>query len=354
MTLIRINLDRIASATRNAKLAREVTVGPQIVAREGYVLAVRLQNDKYAYNTLEDPTGRMIRLRAGDVIAGVLGSRRALRGYAGVVPENLAPGDTVSVLNLGGVLGRCTAGNPELGPPFAAEVLGAVLTFPHLGDRVGAPAHICDGPVQTSAELGAMPPVVYIAGTCMNSGKTAAAIEIIRALTGKGWRVGACKMTGVSLMRDTLGMRDAGAVEAVDFNDAGIVATWNVDVRPVARGLLRHVAKAKPDVIVAELGDGILGEYGVDALLADRELMDAGCCHVVAAPDPVAILGAQRLYKEQFGLAIDVATGPVTDNAVGTDFIRRDLKLAAHNARYDAAALAETVYQCVLRKRAAA
>ena len=41
----------------------------------------------------------------------------------------IAAGDTIEVLNLGGVLGRCTAGNPDLGPPFTAEVLGAVLTL---------------------------------------------------------------------------------------------------------------------------------------------------------------------------------------------------------------------------------
>ena len=354
MTLLRLRLDRIASATRNAGLTREVTVGPAIVARPGYILAVRIRNDKHVYHTLEDPSGRMIRLHRGDVIAGALGARRALRGYAGVVPEHVAVGDDINVLNLGGVLGTCTAENPEIGPPFVAEVLGAVLTFPNLGDRVGTPAHIGDGLVKKSDVLGPTPPVVFVAGTCMNSGKTAAAMEIIRALTNKGLRVGACKMTGVSLMRDTLGMHDAGAIEAVDFNDAGIVATWNVDVRPIARGLLNHLAKAKPDVIVAELGDGILGEYGVGALLDDAELMSRACCHVVAAPDPVAILGAKRIYEERFGLAIDIATGPVTDNSVGVDFIRGSLQLAAHNARYDLAGLAAAVFEHCRRKGAAA
>ena len=41
-----VRLDRIASATRNARLARDVVVGPEIVAEEGYVLAVRILEDK--------------------------------------------------------------------------------------------------------------------------------------------------------------------------------------------------------------------------------------------------------------------------------------------------------------------
>jgi hypothetical protein len=53
-------------------------------------------------------------------------------------------GDTINVLNLGGILGRCTSVNPDIGAPFSAEVLGAVLTFPELGDRIGRPAHIRD------------------------------------------------------------------------------------------------------------------------------------------------------------------------------------------------------------------
>ena len=57
--------------------------GEQIVAQEGYVLAVRIKEDKSTYNSVEDLAGRMVTLRAGDVLAGTLGTRRALRGSSG-------------------------------------------------------------------------------------------------------------------------------------------------------------------------------------------------------------------------------------------------------------------------------
>ena len=117
------------------------------------MLAVRILEDKSTYNTVEDVTGRMVALRAGDVLAGTLGTRRALRGYAGVVPTHIAVGDTIEVLNLGGILGRCTSVNPDIGPPFQAEVLGAILAFPELGDRVGRPAHIRDRAVPPADTL---------------------------------------------------------------------------------------------------------------------------------------------------------------------------------------------------------
>jgi len=314
-----------------------------LVVREGYVLAVRILNDKYTYNTMENVSGRMIPLHSGDVMAGVLGFRRALKGYAGIVPEKLRVGATINILNLGGVLGTCTAANPELGPPFEAEVLGAVLAFPQIGDRVGEPAHIFRSAIEKVDRLGPMPPVVYVAGTCMNSGKTVAAAEITRFLVKKGLRVAACKMTGVSLRRDTLRMIDAGAVEGVDFTDAGKVTTGDREVLPVAWSLLAHLAKAKPDLVVAELGDGILGEYGVDAILADPNLMAAACCHIVCAPDPVAIYGAERLYREKFKLPIHAVAGPVTDNSVGRDYVLGHLGLPAHNARHDLEGLVAVV-----------
>jgi hypothetical protein len=339
----RVRLDRISSSTRNAALPPEVIVGDEIVAAEGYVLAVRILEDKATYNTIEDVTGRMLALRAGDVLAGTLGTRRALRGYAGVVPTHIAVGDTIEVLNLGGILGRCTSVNPEIGPPFQAEVLGAVLAFPELGDRIGRPAHIRDRAVPPADTLESSVPVVYVAGTCMNAGKTVAATELVRGLARSGRRVAAAKLTGVSLMRDALSMLDAGAAAALTFNDVGLASTHAGVTVTSAKGIFNRLVAAKPDVIVAELGDGILGEYGVQDILRDPELMRVGAAYVMAAPDPVACWGAAELMRREFDLPITAVTGPATDNEVGKVYITAELGLAAHNARRDAAGLLAVV-----------
>jgi hypothetical protein len=326
-----------------------VIVGDQIVPAEGYVLAVRILEDKSTYNTVEDVTGRMLALRGGDVLAGVLGTRRALRGYAGVVPGHVSVGDTIEVLNLGGILGRCTSANPEYGPPFRAEVLGAVLAFPELGDRVGRPAHIRDRAVPQADVLESRVPVVYVAGTCMNAGKTVAATELVRGLARSGLRVGAAKLTGVSLMRDALSMLDAGAVAALTFNDVGIASTHAGVTVTTAKGIFNRLGSSRPDVIVAELGDGILGEYGVQDILRDPELMTLGAAYVMAAPDPVACWGAVELMQREFHLPITAITGPATDNDVGQVYITGSLGLPAHNARRDAAGLVATVRDSLTR-----
>jgi hypothetical protein len=346
----KIRLDRVSSSTRNLRLAPDVIVGDEIVAAEGYVLAVRILTDKSSYNTVEDVTGRMLSLRGGDVLAGTLGSRRALRGYAGEVPASISVGDRIDVLNLGGVLGRCTSANPDIGPPFSAEVLGAVLSFPDLGDRVGRAASIRENAVPSSDQLDCSIPVVFVVGTCMNSGKTVAATELVRGLSRSGLRVAAVKLTGVSLMRDTLSMRDAGAIAALTFNDAGLASTHPGTTVAVARGLLNQLARdrvLRPDVIVAELGDGILGEYGVQDILLAPDLMSLGAAHVMAAPDPVACWGAVELYRHRFHQSVTLITGPATDNEVGRDFITSELGLPAFNARREPAAMVEVVREAV-------
>jgi len=339
----RVRLDRIASSTRNAGLTPEVIVGNEIIAAEGYVVAVRILEDKSTYNTVEDVTGRMLSLRGGDVLAGTLGTRRALRGYAGIVPSHISAGDTLEVLNLGGILGRCTSANSDIGPPFRAEVLGAILAFPELGDRIGRPAHIKDHAVPPADTLESTVPVVYVAGTCMNAGKTVAATELVRGLARSGLRVVAAKLTGVSLMRDALSMLDAGALAALTFNDVGVASTHAGVTVATAKGIFNRLAGAKPDVIVAELGDGILGEYGVQDILHDAELMRVGAAYIMAAPDPVACWGATELMRNEFSLPITVITGPATDNEVGQVYIQSGLGLPAHNARRDAAGLLAVV-----------
>src|SRR5262249_56392605 len=134
--------------------------------------------------------GPMAHVKRGDVSGGALGHRHALFGYAGHLPETLAPGDTIQLLNMGGVLGICDSVSPDLGPPFSCEVLGAVLHFPYLGERIGVAARI-GGEAKLAAEpplATAGVPVAALVGSCMNCGKTAAARALIRELAHQNRR----------------------------------------------------------------------------------------------------------------------------------------------------------------------
>lgn len=345
---MKIKVDKIASSTRNARLKHEVFLSPELTAAEGYIIAARVLNEKSTYNTLELLSGRMSRLCRGDLIAGVLGMRNALRGYSGIVPKQVSVGDELQILNLGGVCGICTSENPELGAPINIEVLGAVLHFPSFTERVGSPANIMTGALaQQKALLGAKP-LIIISGTCMNAGKTRAACEIIKQLSHNGLKVAAAKLTGISLMRDTLEMLDYGAEYALNFTDAGIVCTKPENVLEVAKSIVHELSIKEPDCIVLELGDGIMGEYGVMELLSDRELMSFVRAHVLAANDPVGAWGAVT-YLQGKCPEVDVLCGPATDNKTGVNFIQDKLKICAANALTDGEELGRIVLQRLSR-----
>ncbi len=337
-------LDKVSSVTRSCQLKREVRLTPDIPCEEGVVVAVRVLHDKSTYNQLELPSGRMAQVKRGDIIVGALGHRSALFGYAGHLPTSLAPGDHIHLLNMGGVLGICDSVSPDLGPPFECEVLGAVLHFPYLGERIGVAAKIGGLPLDANAPVmtGGVP-VVALVGSCMNCGKTAAACALVRELSHGGLTVDGFKATGVSLRRDVLAMEDAGARTTAIFTDLGVVTTTAANAAPVTRTLLTRLAANRPDAIVAELGDGLLGAYGVAAILEDEKIRKAFTAVVLAANDPVAAWGGVRMLRERFGIEPAAVTGPATDNLAGTRIIEEQLGVPAINARLDAARLTERI-----------
>ena len=345
-------VDKIASVAQHSKLGHELRVADEIPCEEGVLVAVRVLNNKSRYNQLELTSGRMATVNQGDVIVGALGHRKALRGYSGHLPETLEPGDVVQLLNIGGVLGICDSANPDVGAPFDCQVLGTVLHFPYLGERIGVPARAGDSRLDPASGLdtGGVP-VIALAGTCMDSGKTAAACAIIGRLRHRGLHIAACKATGVSLRRDILAMEDAGAAETMIFSDLGVVTTTAANGPPLTRCLLSSLARGAPDVIVIELGDGLLGAYGVEAILTDAQIRAALTAVVLCANDPVAAWGGARILREQYGIEPAVVTGPATDNAVGIEQISQRLSLAAINALTAGAALGDHVAATLPQRR---
>ena len=345
-------VDKVASVAQHSNLSRELRVSDEITCEEGVLLAVRVLNNKNRYNQLELTSGRMATVNQGDIVVGALGHRKALLGYSGHLPEALDVGSTVQILNIGGVLGICDSANPDVGAPFDCEVLGTVLHFPYLAERIGVPARVGAGKLDKNVVLSTRGvPVVALAGTCMDSGKTAAACAIVGRLRHLGLHVSACKATGVSLRRDILAMEDAGAAETMIFSDLGIVTTTADNGPALTRALLSSLASHRPDVIVIELGDGLLGAYGVEAILTDPTIRAAFTAVVLCANDPVAAWGGCKILREQYGIEPAVVTGPATDNAVGVDQIVTRMALPAINALTNGAALGDLIASALPRAR---
>jgi hypothetical protein len=341
---VKIRVHKIGSVTARCELPQEIEISRMVEPRRGNVLVVRALEEKRVYDVLELTTGRMAHISKNDVLVGALGTRQALCGFVGKIPDSIKAGDTIHVLNLGGVLGQCTSENRDVGHPLQVEVLGMAV-------RGGKPVNIEDNALPVADELTLEAPVVMVNGTCMNSGKTRAATEIISHLAQRGYRVGAAKLTGVAALRDTLAMVDHGAVAGLSFLDCGMPSTTDVDELPaVAKGVLNALGAHEVDVVVAETGDGIIGNYGVRALLEDEQIRAVAKCHILTANDLVAAWGGKQLMQEELGLTIGVMAGPATDNEVGVRYVSEQLGIKAANARTHGAALADFVEEATFRR----
>jgi hypothetical protein len=127
-------------------------------------------------------------------------------------------------------------------------------------------------------------------------------------------------------------MQDHGAIRTMSFLDCGLPSTVGLnDLAPVAKGIISRLAESEPDCIVIELGDGILGGYGVDTIFSDSELMKSAAALVFCANDFVGAWGGRELLA-QHGVKIDVVSGPVSDSQMGIDYVKRELGLDAANA----------------------
>jgi hypothetical protein len=337
-----IDVDKIGSATSPLGLAKTVAlVSNSEATKAGDVVVVRALTDSATYNMLELPTGRLAKINPGDLLIGVLGRRRALKGFVGDVPAALKSGDQLHLLNMGGVIGLCTGHHSSLGDAIKLEVIGLVC------DENGGVQNIADAALPVRTSLGESAPIVMIAGTSMNSGKTYAATELIKQATRAGLRVAAGKLSGVACLRDTLNMADHGAVTTASFLDCGMPSTVDVaDLAPAAKAIIARLNEANPDLIVIELGDGILGGYSVDTVFADSELLEATAAIVFCASDYVGAWGGIELLRRR-GVEVDVISGSVTDSKMGEDYVTTEFGVPAANARREGNALFELVMKNV-------
>lgn len=337
-----VDIEKMGSSVSNLMLTRRIAVVETSDSpRVGDVVVVRALTESSTYGNLELPSGRLAKINAGDTLLGVLGKRKALKGFVGDVPESVDAGDKLHLLNMGGVIGLCKGHHSSFSDAIEVEVLGLAC------DESGNVLNIADSALKPTNSLRPTTPIVIVAGTCMNSGKTVAATEIIKQAANAGLRVAGAKMSGIACLRDTLHMQDHGAIATASFLDCGLPSTVDYgDLAPVAKAILNHLNSFDPELIVVELGDGIVGGYSVDSVLRDEEIREAIASFVFCASDYVGVIGGMSVL-DGMGIDIDVIAGSVTDAQMGEDFLVEKFGVRAGNARRDGRRLFDLVMEGV-------
>lgn len=333
-----LEVDKIGSAVSRLNLTKTVSVileNPQ--PKAGDVVAVKALSESVTYGNLELPSGRLAKINRNDFLLGVLGKRRALKGFVGDVPDSIKTGDKLHLLNMGGVIGVCLGHHSSLSDAIETEVFGVVC------DDSGRVLNIGDAALQPSDFLEKSAPIVIVAGTCMNSGKTVAATEIVKQAAHAGLKVAGAKMSGIACLRDTLNMTDCGAIATASFLDCGLPSTVDAgNLAPMAKAILNKLNESEPDLIVVELGDGIVGGYAVDSILQDADIKSATTAFIFCASDYVGVGGGIEVLR-RLEIEIDVIAGSVTDSQMGEDFVQQEFGINAGNARRDGLRLFELI-----------
>ena len=327
----KIIVNKIGSVLKNINLNQQVYISKKIHAVEGQAVVVKVLEEQTKYGKLELTTGLMSKIKKGELIVGVLGERKALAGIVGIIPKEIKTGDVLNVLNIGGVIGKATSWNKDfVDSPIPVKILGEVIIN-------NKSLNIHDSIQKLDSVLLKTVPLIVVMGTAMNVGKTTATVKLIQSIKNKTkLNLVAAKLSGIAAQKDILAMKKAGANQVLSFLDVGISSTINNHglVVPAAKTIINKLTKKKPDLIVVELGDGIIGWYGVEKLLNDKEFSKAMSFNIMCAHDLVGAKGSYDMLND-LNLKIDFFAGPVTNNTAGTDYIENILKIPSQDIRYD-------------------
>ncbi len=286
-------------------------------ARGDYLLVEMLKDGPGSY-TVETTDGRPAEIFPGDRLIGALGTRAATLEVVGdwrEISEDLE----MQTLTAAGVLGVCTSA------ALQSSVLANVRYVGHAFR--GEQRCTMKGFVEPVEPARLEAPVILVIGTSMDSGKTIAAVSMVRELVSMGKRVAGAKVTGVGRLRDILAMEAAGAFPVMDFVDVGLPSTVvpAEEYKASLKQLCAKLSASRPDVVIIEAGASPLEPYCGD--VAMKVLNHQVKATVLCASDPYAVLDVTEAFERK----PDLVAGRATSTEAGISLIDRLVGVPALN-----------------------
>lgn len=195
-------------------------------------------------------SGRRARIYPGEKVLLAYGSRYAPDQFEAWIPEDLGTCDLAAA---GGLASNVVTAHMRMKKPTRLDIDGV------LARTDGTPLNLKQYAL-TSAIIARDIPIIGVAGTSMNAGKTTTAAALVHGLTQAGLRVGAAKITGTGACADYFSLMDAGADVVWDFTDAGHVTTYGAQAADVIRitdVITSQIRLRGCDVAVLEIADGV-------------------------------------------------------------------------------------------------
>lgn len=266
---------------------------------------------------IEQPNGRRSRMFVKDKIIVCYGDRYAPDQFESIVPDNL---DACHLVAGGGIASLMRHKSPKVKPATEIQPIGLI------GNSDGQILNLKNYQTLSTYKKGgkSFVPVLMVAGSSMNAGKTTTVASLIKGLTADGYEVGAVKITGTGSGGDLWHFIDAGANHVIDFTDAGHASTYLVKHEKLLRDyhkMINHLRSKNVDLIVVEIADGIL-QQETEKLLKSADLINATTAMYYTSGDSSsAIYGTNWLEKT--GYDVLAISGVVSSNPLGVQEINR-------------------------------
>lgn len=322
----KIKLDKIPSLFKNVKLSSEVYISNKILAVEGSMIVVKALNNEGKKDDFDYANGRLGKVVVDDIFPGILGWRKAVVEFAGYIPTNVKVGDELYLICESGLIGQISGVYESWGKPLKVKVLGSII------DKDGNPLNLRNYSLP-KIKNDHIVPIVALIGTRMDCGKTTMACKISLNLKKIGKQINAIKPTGVAFSQDLYKLKDYGSQIVLDFVDMGLPSTCNGSFEKIIKAtenLINHAKSLKPDLILMEFGDSLLGAYHVNDVLNYQLIKKQIKFVILAANDLLGIKGAVEILNEN-KLKIDLITGPITNSKIGVDLIKKNFGIEAES-----------------------
>lgn len=287
----RVRLAKAAFTTRLVRLRDAKTLVSQVRPHSGDLVLARVEQIGHQ-RRIEAPSGRRCQLYCGDEVIVAYGARYAPDQFEAVIPRDLRPCHLVAA---GGLAGEVVTQHPRVRKATRIEPIGL------LGNATGQVLNLRHYAISEPAACDRRPTTIAVVGTSMNSGKTTTAAALVHGLTAAGLRVGVTKLTGTGSGGDLWSALDAGAVNAIDFTDAGYPSTQGLpisELEDAASLLLRHLSAEGHDILVVEIADGLL-QLETAELLRSKTLRERVDGIIFAAVDAMGAMAGARWLVER-------------------------------------------------------
>ena len=262
------------------------------------------------HSSLENASGRIHMVHDGKKAIFVYGDRYAPDYYEAFVPEEFS--DKADLIARSGIIGNVKTKNSLIKDPTRIKIHGYVC------DKDGKVLNTLDYPLIVPKHADKKTPrakMILVCGTSMNSGKSIAAKACCWALTSKGYKVRASKVTGTASLKDILHMNDAGADPFADFTYLGYPSTYMLSeeqILNVFNTLDLKYANNPKNYWVVEFADGIV-QRETNMLLNSPQVRSRIHKLVLCANDAFGAIGGLNTLKSM-GLTPDALSGVCTSS----------------------------------------